>query len=92
HRGGGINVMATHKDVVVVSSMREDDIVYISNANSEFKDKSFSISKTLGEKKYEKWIDYLEDSRVAYELANNGGCWSNYVKSAIIKAQFESEM
>ncbi|MBR3804354.1 MAG: NTP transferase domain-containing protein [Clostridia bacterium] len=91
HRGGGINVMATDKDVVFVSSMRSDDEVHISNVNEDFEDESFSISKTLGDKKYEKWLDYLADERVVEELKQNSGRWSNYVKSAVIRAQFDSE-
>lgn len=89
HRGGGINVMVTDKDIVFVSSIREDDFVNISNVNPNYPDKSFSISQTLGEKKYDKWLDYLADERVVASLKENYGCWSNYVKSAVIRAQFE---
>ena len=92
HRGGSINVMTTDKDVVFVSAMRDDDVVNLSNQNSAYSDKSFSISKTLGDKKYDKWLDYLADERVVKELENSKGCWSNYVKSAVIRAQFDSEM
>ena len=92
HRGGSINVMTTDKDVVFVSAMRKDDVVNISNVNSYFPDKTFSISNVLGEKKYDKWLDYLADEKVAKELEKNNGCWSNYVKSAIIRVQFEYEL
>lgn len=91
HRGGGINVMTTDKDIVFVSAIRDDDEIHITNVNENFPDKCFSIEKTLGEKKYEKWLDYLADERVTKELAASNGCWSNYVKSAVIKAQFETE-
>ena len=91
HRGGGINVMATDKDIVFVSAMRDDDEIRIANVDENFPDKCFSIGKTLGEKRYEKWLDYLADERVVKELADSNGCWSNYVKSAVIKAQFETE-
>jgi len=92
HRGGGINIMATDKDVVFVSALRDDDVVNIANADDIFPDRTFSISKVLGDKKYDKWLDYLDDPRVAAELAESKGCWSNYVKSAVIRAQFENEM
>ncbi|MBE5747638.1 MAG: hypothetical protein E7352_05665 [Clostridiales bacterium] len=91
HRGGGINVMATDKDIVFVSAMRDDDEIRIANVDENFPDKCFSIGKTLGEKRYEKWLDYLADERVVKELADSNGCWSNYIKSAVIKAQFETE-
>lgn len=89
HRGGSINVMATDKDTVFVSGMREDDNVLITNVNTEFPDREFSISKCLGDKKYEKWLDYLNDQNVVRALNESNGCWSNYVKSAILRLQFE---
>ena len=51
HRGGGINVMATDKDIVFVSASRNDDVVNISNVDVSFPDRTFSIRRTLGEKK-----------------------------------------
>ncbi len=92
HRGGSINVMTTDKDVVFVSSMRDDDVVNLANVDLNFPKKSFSITKTLGEKKYDKWLDYLADERVVKELNDSKGCWSNYIKSAVIRAQFDSDM
>lgn len=91
HRGGGINVMATDKDVVFVSASRDDDVVNITNVDSSFPDRTFSISRTLGEKKYDKWLSYLDDERVVKELKESGGCWSNYVKSAVIRVQFDND-
>jgi N-acetylgalactosamine kinase len=92
HRGGGINVMTTDKDIVFVTAPRDDDVVNISNVEPTFKDRSFSISKTLGDTKYDKWLDYLADARVVKELEENNGDWSNYVKSAVIRAQFNCEI
>ena len=92
HRGGGINVMATDKDIVFVSASRDDDMVSITNIDSAFPDRTFSIGCVLGEKKYDKWLDYLDDERVVRELNESGGCWSNYVKSAVIRVQFDNEM
>ncbi len=92
HRGGGINVMTTDKDVVFVVSPRDDDdMVSITNTDSAFADKTFSVKKTMGDKKYTKWIDYLDDERVVRELSESDGCWSNYVKSALLRVQFENE-
>lgn len=92
HRGGGINVMTTDKDIVFVSSARDDDSVNISNIDPSFPDKSFSIGEALKNNKYDKWINYLNDEAVSQELKENRGCWSNYVKSAVLRAQFESEI
>ena len=82
HRGGAVNVMATDRDVVFVSSFRDDDVVNISNVDVSFPDKTFSISKSMGNTKYSKWIDYLNDEDVVKNLNESKGCWSNYVKSA----------
>ncbi len=92
HRGGGINVMATDCDVVFVSSPREDDIIYLSNADSTYPDRNFSISELMGTETYENWLDYLEDERVRSELEASRGDWANYVKSAIARVQFANEM
>ncbi|MBO5714604.1 MAG: hypothetical protein J6R83_04195, partial [Clostridia bacterium] len=92
HRGGSINVMTTDKDVVFVSAMRDDDQVNIANIDAKFPDKSFSISECLGDVKYDKWLDYLADPKTVEQLENNKGCWSNYIKSAVLRAQFDSEI
>lgn len=92
HRGGKINVIATDKDIVFVSSMRNDDIVKIANLDGNFPEKEFSIKETMGTKKYDKWLDFLDDEKIVSDLKNNNGCWSNYVKSAVVRAQFESDV
>ncbi len=92
HRGGGLNVITTDKDIVFVAAARDDDNITITNVDSSFPERSFSISKVLGEKKYDKWLDYLSDERVVKELAESSGDWSNYVKSAVIRAQFENDL
>ena len=92
HRGGGINVMATDRDTVFITSPREDDTVNITNVDPRYPDGSFSISELMGAVKYEKWLDYLEDERTKTALENSRGDWSNYVKSAVARVQFENEM
>ncbi len=92
HRGGGINVMATDKDIVFVSAVRDDDTVNIANIDQVYPKRSFSIGKTLGEQKYDNWLSYLADERVVSELKESSGDWSNYVKSAVIRAQFENDL
>lgn len=92
HRGGGINVMATDKDTVFVSSPSDDsDKVTIANIDPAYPECSFSIRELMGEKKYDSWLDYLSDERVMKELSESGGSWSNYVKAPIARVQFENE-
>ncbi len=92
HRGGGINVMATDRDTVFITSPREDDIINITNVDPRYPDGSFSISEMMGAVKYEKWLDFLEDERTKTALENSRGDWSNYVKSAVARVQFDNEM
>lgn len=92
HRGGGINVMATDRDTVFITTPREDGAVNITNVDPRYPDGSFSISEMMGAVKYEKWLDYLEDERTKTALENSRGDWSNYVKSAVARVQFDNEM
>jgi len=91
HRGGGVNVMATDKDTVFVSSPRDDDTVNIANADAAYPERSFSIGETLDIAPHENWLGYLDEARVKAKLAESAGDWSNYVKSAVLRAQLESE-
>ncbi|MBR5473285.1 MAG: NTP transferase domain-containing protein [Clostridia bacterium] len=91
HRGGGINVMATDKDQVFVSARRDDDIVNISNLDPNYPDRSFSISETLSLGTNESWLSYLASEKVVEALKASQGDWSNYVKSAVIHAQFKTD-
>lgn len=91
HRGGGINVMATDKDQVFVSARRDDDIVQIANLDPTYPDRSFSISETLSLGTNESWLSYLASEKVVEALRESKGDWSNYVKSAVIHAQFKTE-
>ncbi len=91
HRGGGINVMATDKDQIFVSSRRSDDTVRISNVDTTYPDRSFSISETLALGSHESWLSYLSSEKVVNALKESKGDWSNYVKSAVIHAQFKTD-
>ena len=90
HRGGCINVMATDKDQVFVSACRSDDIVRIANIDTNYADRRFSISETLDFGTRKSWIQYLNSDKVVKALKESKGDWSNYVKSAILRAQFDT--
>ncbi len=90
HRGGGINVMATDKDQIFVSARRDDDTVRISNMDTAYPDNNFSISQTLALGSNESWLSYLASEKVVEALRDSKGDWSNYVKSAVIHAQFNT--
>lgn len=90
HRGGKINVMATDKDTLMVASLRDDDVINVINLDKSYSERSFGISDELGSEKKEKWLDYLESERAVARLRESAGDWSNYVKSAVLRAQFET--
>lgn len=92
HRGGGINVLATDCDQVFVASRRDDDFVQISNVDSAYPDRCFSIKETLALGTNESWLRYLGDENVKEDLAKNAGDWSNYVKSSVLRAQMYTEL
>ena len=92
HRGGGINVMATDSDTVFICSPRDDDLVSISNVDPSYPDRWFSIGWMMGEKKYEKWTDFIEDKRIKEMIELSRGDWSNYVKSAVLRVQFDNDV
>ena len=73
HRGGGINVMATDKDTVFVTSPRDDDIVTVVNTDAAYQERSFSISETLGTEKHDTWLSYLEDKATVEALNASKG-------------------
>lgn len=89
HRGGGINVMATNCDQVFVAAKREDDVVNISNLDEHYADNSFSISEELALGTNSSWLEYLASPKVKEALSKSAGSWANYVKSAVLRAQFE---
>ena len=91
HRGGGINVMATDKDQVFISARRDDDTVQIANLDPIYPDRSFSISETLALGTNDSWLSYLASEKVVNALKESQGDWSNYVKSAVIHAQFKTD-
>ena len=92
HRGGSINVMAIDRDTVFVVSPREDDTVNLSNLDSTYPDRSFTIGSLGLDKGYATWLDYLAAPDVVVALKESRGDWSNYVKSAVARVQFESDI
>lgn len=91
HRGGGINVMAIDRDTLLAVAPREDGEIRLTNVDAGYPDRRFSVSDAEQSKKYEKWIDYLDAPETVEALRNCKGDWANYVKSAVFRAQFETD-
>lgn len=92
HQGGATNVMCIDRETVMVVAPRTDDIVRISNIDKCFEDYSFSIEScmALSERKAS-WIEFIESPAVLDSVNENRGKWVNYIKSAVLRFQFESK-
>ncbi|HOX39102.1 MAG TPA: galactokinase family protein [Candidatus Brocadiia bacterium] len=88
HRGGYVNVMAINREVIMVAASRDDDVVRMTNTDSEhFPDKEFRISELLGSMEWEDWLSYVNSRHVQQLVLNSRGDWSNYVKAAVLRLQ-----
>lgn len=92
HRGGGINVMAIDRDTVFVVSPREDDTIRLSNMDGAYPDRTFTIGSLGVDKSFTTWLDYLAAPDVVAALKDSRGDWANYVKSAVARVQYETDV
>jgi len=92
HRGGGINVMATANDTVMVCAPRDDDTVRAANLDAAFAENAFTISGQLGLAEHEDWLAYLSHENVVAELEKTRGDWVNYIKSAVLRFAIAANM
>ena len=92
HQGGSTNVMCIDRETVMVVAPRTDDLVRISNTDSQFEDFSFSIGSCMALSDVrDSWIGFIESSEVLNSVSENKGKWVNYIKAAVFRFQFESE-
>ncbi len=89
HRGGNVNVMSISKEVIIIAGNREDDMVCISNVNSQFSDREFQISNHLINLDWESWLHYLEYGETEKLIKAGNGDWINYVKAPILRLQYQ---
>lgn len=82
------NYLTHAREVVVVASRRDDDIVRLKNVDSgRFAERMFSISEELSYGDSSDWIKYIESPNVRKVLAQNRGDWANYVKASVLRIQ-----
>lgn len=77
--------MAVDRDTVFIASPREDDVFSIVNTDSQYPDRTFSVSQALSIAPHEQWLDYLDAKPVKRRLWESRGDWSNYVKAAALR-------
>jgi N-acetylgalactosamine kinase len=90
HRGGTVNVMAIDKEVVLVASPREDDVVRICNTDDkQYPEEQFKIGAELSGLPWDDWLDYINHEHVRNLVYESRGLWLNYVKAAFLRLQFK---
>jgi len=92
HRGGNINTIAIHKETIMVASPRKDDVINIANTDKRFGSFSFSISEEMNIFAASDWMDYIESKEVKNRVSELKGKWVNYVKGAVLRFQYESDI
>jgi N-acetylgalactosamine kinase len=85
HQGGNCNLMAIDREIFLVVSPRDDDLVCLSNLESKrFPKREFSINRLFNTQAHTDW-DAFVDSEPVRKMAR--GDWSQYIKAAILRFQ-----
>jgi len=88
HRGGHVNMMAIDKEILLVGSPREDDVLRLTNVDSaNFPDRQFAIRDQLADLEWDDWLSYVDSRRVQQMVLDSKGDWSNYAKAAVLRLQ-----
>ncbi len=91
HRGGYVNVMAIHREVLVAAAPREDDVVRLRNVETErFPPREFRISDLVRDFSWADWMDFLASRTVHNVLHAAPGDWSHYARAPLLRLQHES--
>ncbi len=90
HRGGCVNMMTIHREIVVVASKRDDTVVALSNLDpTNFEDDRFDLKAELPHlRQFSSWEDYVHSQRVQKFHTTSRGHWGNYVRAGIYRLAF----
>jgi len=84
HRGGDTNAIAIHQEVILVSSLRDDDQVHLHNTKPEtFRESEFSIEQEISSLDWSDWLTCVNSPKTLSMAAD--GDWSNHVKAAALR-------
>jgi len=87
-RGGFVNVMAIDREVIVVASPRDDDVVRLVNADHrQFARREFRIADLIGSMEWDDWLSYLNGESAIRLVRRSASDWSDYVKAAVLRLQ-----
>jgi N-acetylgalactosamine kinase len=86
HRGGYVNMITIHREIVAVASPRDDSVVRLVNVDDHFEAEEFDVSDELPHiYNCDNWHDYLSSERVKDFHSTSMGKWSNYVRAGIYR-------
>jgi len=86
HRGGAVNPIGVG-DTIFVVEPRQDDLVVLRNADSQFAPREFRISRELPPGGVEDWDEWTMGEYHRRLAAGTHADWSNYVKAAVLYLQ-----
>jgi len=88
HQGGYVNPLAIDREVILVASPRNDDLIRLVNVSPrEFPDREFVMSELLGNFNWDDWLSYVDSPQVRQLVRETAGDWSNYAKAALLRLQ-----
>jgi N-acetylgalactosamine kinase len=88
HRGGNVNMCAINREVIVVASIRNDDLIIAYNEDSvNYLPNSFSISDILSQVDWDDWFSFLNNQKINEMIRTSQGEWINYLKAAALRLQ-----
>ncbi len=87
HRGGSTNILAIDREVIAIVAPRQDDVIHLCNADTEFSKTCFSISQTIAAYDTADWVEFIESEKILEIVSSTRGDWSNYIKAGILRLQ-----
>ncbi|MHA1734472.1 MAG: NTP transferase domain-containing protein [Promethearchaeota archaeon] len=89
HQGGDVNMVAIHREILLVASPREDDEFVVHNMIRDVHaPKSISTSQLLSNIQWDDWFEFLNKQETVSSVRDPRGDWGNYLKAAILRLQF----
>jgi len=74
HQGGHVNPLAIDREVILVASPRDDDVIRLVNVRPrEFPDREFKMSDLLGNFNWDDWLSYVDSPQVRQLVRDTAG-------------------
>ncbi len=87
HQGGNCNLMTIGYETLMVTHLRADDRVRLSNLNPEFASAEFSIGELVRDLPWDDWQTLVGSAKLAKLLKQYGVNWSDYIKAVFLRFQ-----